>query len=583
MSNFHRLLRRQIKKSSFSQEQMDNLVPFFDKVNEAYIEFTRDIKQAENILEKSSQELYQANQKLKQNVASITSRLERVVNSIQEVIFEVDADDNWAYLNPAWEKLTGYKVEDCIGRSFSEYMHAVGQEDQSVIYNIRHAGKDFFHKTLEITTKNGIKKWLDVSLRLKFNKEGEVDGSIGTIVDISKLKRVEVELIEARNKETKANKAKDEFLSTMSHEIRTPLNAVIGISHLLLLEDPKESQLENLNALKYSSEHLLGLVNDILDFNKIESGSLELEVSDFSIEHIINGLQSTFSQKAAEKNIRFIIKKDDLLPQVLRGDAMRMSQILTNLVNNAIKFTEVGKVILDIEVITIEEQIVTLLIQVIDTGIGIDQAKHEKIFESFAQANKNTTRKYGGTGLGLAICKKLLKLMNSELKLSSTVGKGSTFSFTLSLGISDKFVEKKTQYSSTLPSFQGLDGLSVLVAEDFKMNIMVIKKFFRKWDIDFEIAMNGQIAVDMATKKNYDLILMDLQMPVMDGYQAAKAIRTSGIPHNKSIPIIALSASAAVDVKNKVQECGMDGHISKPFNPSDLYQQLKQIKNNIIT
>jgi len=581
MKDFHRLLRRQIKKSALSTEQIDLMSPIFNKVNDAYIEFTKDLQQAENILEKSSQELFLANKKLKKNVATITGRLERVVNNIQEVIFEIDENDNWIYLNSAWEKLTGYKVDDCIGSPFTEYLEDIVKKDQSIIHNIKDSKVDFFHKTLEIDTKSGEKKYLDLSLRLKFDSDKKYKGSLGTIVDITKLKEFELELIRAKDKETEANKAKGEFLSVMSHEIRTPLNAVIGISHLLLLEDPKEEQLENLNALKYSSEHLLGLVNDILDFNKIVNGSLELEVQDFSIEHIINGLQSTFSQKAAEKNIRFIIKKDDLLPQVMKGDSMRLSQVLTNLINNAIKFTETGKVILDIEVVTIDEQQVRLMIQVIDTGIGIEKEKHVKIFESFTQANKNTTRKYGGTGLGLAICKKLLTLMNSELKLSSKIGVGSTFSFSLDLGVSDKFTEKKIEYSSMVPSFQGLDGMSILVAEDFKMNIMVIKKFFRKWDINFEIALNGQIAVEMASKKNYDLILMDLQMPVMDGYDASRAIRSSGISHNETIPIIALSASAAVDVKNKVKENGMDGHISKPFNPSDLYQQLKKIKNEI--
>ena len=574
----HRLLKRQLKKAQLSDETLKALEPFLDQVSDAYTEFNNDFLHVENILEKSSQELFQLNQKLKINVQSITARLERVVNNIQEVIFESDLEGNWLYLNPAWEKLTGMKVEDCIGQSFSEYFGNQDAAGAELYQHLAEKNDGVIRRVIEVDKEE--KRWFEVSLRLTKVDEGVYTGCIGTIVDISDLKRIELDLLDARDKEKMANMAKDDFLSTMSHEIRTPLNAVIGISHLLLLEDPNEAQLENLNALKYSSEHLLGLVNDILDFNKIESGSLELEQTDFSLDHILNGLQSTFGRKAEEKNIRFIIKKDDLLPNVVVGDSMRISQILTNLVNNAIKFTETGKVVLDIEVARKSETKIKLLFQVIDTGIGIKEEDQSKIFESFAQANSATTRKFGGTGLGLAICKKLLKLMDSQLILDSTYDRGSTFSFTLDLGVSEKFIETKRSYSNTLPSFAGLDGLSVLVVEDHKMNIMVIRKFFRKWKIAFEIAENGQIAIDMASKKDYDIILMDLQMPVMNGYDSAAYIRSNTSEHNKHIPIIALSASAAMDVKNKVQKFGMDGHISKPFNPSDLYQTLKEVKNS---
>ncbi len=571
----HRLLKRQIKKLHLSEEQLKLLEPLLSDVNKAYQDFDNDLSHLENIIEKSSQELFDANRQLRKNVASITNKLNRVVSNIREIIFETDLYGNWTYLNPAWEQLTGLSVEESIGKNYTEFFK---DENNHTIFgdiDFKEVGNKTFNRVFKYTNHKNEIRWAEVSLKVVVNDEGRYEGSIGSIVDITQLKEFEEALIKSRDQEAYANKAKDEFLSTMSHEIRTPLNAVIGISHLLLLEDPKEEQLENLNALKYSSEHLLGLVNDILDFNKIESGSLELENTDFSINHILNGLQSTFQQKAEEKHIRFRIKKDDSLPDVLKGDSMRLSQILTNLVSNAIKFTEEGKVTLDIEVLKEEENKILLQFEVIDTGIGIPEDKLEKIFESFTQANSDTTRKYGGTGLGLAICKKLLHLMHSKLNVESVENKGTTFSFELQLEKSEQFTESKLQYTNTLPSFSGLNNLKALVVEDHKMNIMVIQRFFKKWQIDFEIAENGQIAVDMAEAKNYDIILMDLQMPVMNGYDAAKNIRNSDNLHNHTVPIYALSASAAMDVKNKVKEYGMNGHISKPFNPSDLYQTLK--------
>ncbi len=571
----HRLLKRQLKKLELNEEQLKLIEPLLPDVNKAYQDFDIDIAHLENIVEKSSQELYDANTKLRQNVETISSQLDRVVNNIHEIIFETDLEGNWTYLNTAWEKMTGLSVADSLGKNYSAFFK---DENNKTIFGdveFKEIGNKAFKRVFRFTNHMQELKWAEVSLKVVVNEDGRYEGSIGTIVDITKLKEIEEALIASRDQEAYANQAKNEFLSTMSHEIRTPLNAVIGISHLLLMEDPKEEQLENLNALKYSSEHLLGLINDILDFNKIESGLLELESADFSFTHILNGLQSTFQQKAEEKQIRFRIKKDDALPDVMKGDSMRLSQVLTNLVNNAIKFTEEGKVILDIEVIKKVEDKIHLQFEVIDTGIGIPKDKLETIFESFTQANSNTTRKYGGTGLGLAICKKLLALMDTDLKVESTLNKGTTFSFDLCLETSKQFAGLKPQYSNTIPSFSGLHGLKVLVAEDHKMNIMVIKRFFKKWEIDFDIAENGAIAVEMAEAKNYNIILMDLQMPIMNGYDASVAIRSSKNTHNQSIPIYALSASAAMDVKNNVKKFGMNGHISKPFNPSDLYQKLK--------
>lgn len=578
IDNPNRLLKRQLKKINFTDQQLEEFTPFLEMVNQAYSEFSIDIQHIEHILEISSQELFNANQKLQSSVDRITNKLERVANNIQEVIFETNIKGEWEYLNPAWELMTGFKVNKCIGRPYQEYLQYSSENQFSFLDELKNAKTNALKKVININTQHNGTRWIEISVSLVKDQQGQPTGTIGTIVDITRQKEIEKSLIEARDKERKANNAKDEFLSTMSHEIRTPLNSVIGMTHLLLLEDPKEDQLENLQALKYSSEHLLGIVNDVLDFNKIESGLIELEHNDFSLDHMLNGIQSTFGNKAAEKNIRFVIKKDDLLPQVVIGDTVRFNQVLTNLTNNAIKFTSEGKVVLDIEVIEQTDEYVDLLIEVTDTGIGIAKENQGKIFEYFSQASSNTTRKYGGSGLGLAICQKLLKLMGSELTVESELGKGSIFSFTIRFGASKKFIQSQTSNNVSASSFAGLNDFYVLVVEDHKMNILVIKKFFNKWNVNVEIAENGEIAVAMASKNNYDMILMDLQMPVMNGYDAAQAIRDSGISHNESIPIYALTASASIDVEEKVRRYGMNGHISKPFNPSELYQKLKRIR-----
>ncbi|MFT6797244.1 MAG: PAS domain S-box-containing protein [Maribacter sp.] len=580
MKRYHRLLNRQLKKTNLTNNQLDNLAPFLEQINEAYVAFDNDLNQTENVLEKSSQELFLANKRLISKIDAVSNRLSKVAENIKDVIFEIDLEGNWKYLNPAWEKLSGYTVAECLGKPFYEKSYTLDGEHIINLIDLEQLNLNIQRNVLQVQTAHKETKWVDVSVKGIINKTGTLEGYIGTIVDISDLKKTEIELLNAKEKETLANLAKDDFLSTMSHEIRTPLNAVIGISHLLLLENPKPEQLENLQTLKYSSEHLLGLVNDILDFNKISSGSLDLEKVEFSVTHLLKGIQGIFINRAKAKNIRFAIKKDNLLPDVLMGDSVRISQILTNLVSNALKFTEKGKVTLDLEIAAETEETCLLEVFVRDTGIGIPLEKQERIFQSFAQANSDTTRIYGGTGLGLAICRQLLELMGSTLHVDSAEGKGSTFSFLLQLN--------KGKKESTLTSnnehglLEGKDapdlvGVKILVAEDNKVNIMVIKKFLSKWHVDYDIAENGEIAFEMAKQNSYDLVLMDLQMPVMNGFTSCKLIKESSKSLNRNIPIYALSASTGADIKNEIKDNKIDGLISKPFNSNELHQKLSDI------
>lgn len=406
-----------------------------------------------------------------------------------------------------------------------------------------------------------------------------IDGSInvlGISADITDRKKNEEELIRAKNQAEEAARTKSQFLSIMSHEIRTPMNAVIGMTNFLLQENPKPEQMENLKLLKFSAENLLALINDILDFSKIDAGKLDLEEISFNLPDLINWIYQTFKLKAEGKGIVLKAYVSPMIPTYLIGDPYRISQILNNLLSNAVKFTESGSVMLTSELLENKNGNAKILFSVKDTGIGIAEDKISSIFDAFTQATTDTTRKFGGTGLGLAIIKRLLHLLNSEIRVNSSPGKGSDFHFTLNLKISK--TNSVTEKLTPAPEQKDISGMKLLLVEDNEINIKLTRKFIRKWGIEPDIAINGLRAVEMVKEKEYDLILMDLQMPIMDGFQATREIRL----FNQSVPIIALSADVMNDVKSKAEEYGMNGFISKPFNPDDLLNQISKfskIKN----
>ena len=388
-------------------------------------------------------------------------------------------------------------------------------------------------------------------------------------------KEISSSLEKAKTKAEEAAMAKAQFLSTMSHEIRTPMNAVIGLTNLLIEDNPKNNQIENLQALKFSGENLLTLINDILDFSKIEAGKIEFEASVFHLSKLVNAIEHTLGLHASEKGIGFRCLVDKKIPDQLIGDSTRISQILNNLVSNAIKFTLDGSVTLEANLVMIAHTDVTIHFQVTDTGIGIPKDKLGIIFDNFSQASSDTTRKFGGTGLGLAITKKLLEMYSSQVEVESEVNKGSVFSFTLTLKRALDIDKPHADSLTSKESFIGLQGVKVLVAEDNRMNVVVIRQYLKKWGIEFDIADNGQIAVEKAQAENYDLILMDLQMPEMDGFTATQKIK--GFAPN--LPIIALTASAMLEVKDRVYQVGMSDFVPKPFVPGELYHKLMKHLN----
>ncbi|MDZ4666320.1 MAG: tetratricopeptide repeat protein [bacterium] len=387
-----------------------------------------------------------------------------------------------------------------------------------------------------------------------------------------------IEVSQAKEAAEEAANAKSQFISTISHEIRTPLNAIIGVANLLNIGKTNPDQIENLNILKISSENLLQLVNNILDFSKMEAGKLQLENIDFNLKSLMFDVRELFSIKAMEKGIELLISYDEKIPPVIKGDPLRINQLLINLVNNSIKFTESGYVKIEVIVQLATINNVLLHFNVSDTGIGIPTNKQAEIFQSFTQADSNTTRKYGGTGLGLSICKRILENLHSKLQLESIVGKGSKFYFNINFEVSRSASIGKSTRTATFEN--SIQGKRVLVVEDNMMNVMVLRQFLQRWGVITEIALNGKEGVDRIMESNFDAILMDIHMPEMDGIEATKIIRKMSDEKKRNIPIIALTAENEMQFRQKVYEVGMNDYIFKPFNPDDLKERLGYALSN---
>ena len=414
--------------------------------------------------------------------------------------------------------------------------------------------------------------FLDRTTVFNRDENGRPAELIGTSVNITKRKKVEEELIKAKKDAEKAAKVKADFLSNMSHEIRTPMNAIMGLTEILLDSDFKGQDKENLEAIKQSAVNLMVIINDILDFSRIDAGKVVLENISFNLPKRLQLIEKTIDTRAKKAGIDFSIQCPNSIPQLLIGDPFRLNQILLNFLSNAVKFTHKGIVKL---VVSLEELVgdkISIRFAVSDTGIGISKDKLSSIFQSFTQANVYTTRKYGGTGLGLAISQKLTMLMGGKIDVSSEVGKGSTFTVVIPFKISDD--SNKIVESARRQFDKSLNDIRVLVVEDQMINQMVIKQILNKWKTPHEIASDGEEAIKILAEKDFDIVCMDLQMPVMDGYEAARLIRTKKVNvRNHDIPIIALSADALPETRKRVLDAGMNDYLTKPPNLEELYEK----------
>jgi len=515
-------------------------------------------------------EEYLAKKELKKSEIKYRS----LVEESTEIIFSITANLELSYVSPNIKQFLGYETYEFTGGDFTDYIHP---EDAQVLQDSSSNSIKYFEEHPEfefrLKHKKGHYRVFSSSGKVIRDENNKVRYYTGIARDITKLKETQKELYKAKEKAEAALNAKSQFLSVMSHEIRTPMNAVIGLSHLLIEDKPRKDQLENLRTLQFSAENLLGLINDILDFNKIDSGKLILEKVPFDPKNLINRIIHSYSYQIRGKSLEIIYEPDFALPKLLIGDPVRIAQILNNLISNAIKFTDKGSIKILLELISQKDDWVNVRFTVKDTGIGIARSKIQTIFEAFTQASTDTTRKYGGTGLGLAIVKKLTKLFGTEIHLESKPGEGSTFWFEINFQIQDE--RKSKAISDAVVKDGKLGDKRILVAEDNQVNQILLKKYLSKWGVgEIMFAENGKIALDHFIKNDFDLVLLDLQMPEMDGFEVAKIIRKLDLLSKRNVPIIALTASSLLEVKDELDASGMDDYISKPFTPENLYGKI---------
>jgi signal transduction histidine kinase/ActR/RegA family two-component response regulator len=402
------------------------------------------------------------------------------------------------------------------------------------------------------------------------------------------LKAKQSELIEAKQVAEKSKDLQSQFLSNMSHEIRTPMNGIMGITRVLQDTKIDNEQRHYLNAILRSSENLMLIINDILDFSKIEAGKIEIEKTRFNLDELLIVVQEILVVSAQEKGLYLRLDKDESVPSWLEGDPVRLNQIMMNLIGNAIKFTNKGGVTLKVRSRKEDENNISLLFQIIDTGIGIPADKIDTIFQSFTQASSSTTRKHGGTGLGLTITKQLVELQDGNLWIASEEGKGSAFNFEIQYEKSTpneetELVLQINDQKSTQNTLNDLKGTKILLVEDHPINQMLATKVLEDWGFDIDLAENGVIALEKIQENDhYALILMDISMPEMDGYTCTREIRTGNYTSNPEIPIIAMTASAFIGENQKCYKAGMNDYVSKPFNPQELLAKITNHMSNYL-
>ena len=503
-----------------------------------------------------------------------------VVEDGSDIIFIVDYNGEILYHNNSTKETLGYKLNSLVGRNFFDLILPSTLAEFRKQYKT--STKKKFNESVEFQflCKNKSYKYLEFnSINLK-HKEG-INGLILDCRDITQRKEDAAELL-------RAQKAKEQFLANVSHEIRTPINGIAGMAALLSQNPTPKEQVTYLNAIKSAADNLKVIINDILDLASIESGKLKFERIGFNINELLVSIIDSFTVQSMQKKIELSFTLDERISQILIGDPFRLNQILINLIGNALKFTHEGEIKINCSLDKIHGKNQYIKIDVTDTGIGIPAEKLNTIFESFSQADASVTRKYGGTGLGLTIVRQLVELQKGKITVQSVEDVGTTFSITIPYLIGDinQIEENASIINKNKADQVSLKGLKILLTEDNDINRLYATSILKMWECQTDTAENGYVALEKVRNNDYDVILMDIQMPVMDGFEATKAIKLSG-REKTQIPIIALTANATAKDIEKCLAAGMVDCIGKPFTPQTLfsmlakYNQLRTIKGEL--
>jgi PAS domain S-box-containing protein len=512
-------------------------------------------------------------------------RFRHLVEDVDDVLFEQDPEGRWTFLNASWTRATGFSVQESVGRHYTEFVHP----DDAEASKARRAGliRDGTHDGVHAaryTTKDGRWRWLEARVRRNLGPNGETVGTVGTLRDVTVRMEMGEELAKASDQALRSTALMSEFLATVSHEIRTPLNGVLGLMTILQDTPLNDDQRGIASSAQRSAEALLTLVNDILDLSKLEADRLTIDLVPFDLYGWAREVTAPSFARARAKNLATQLTFDPRVPVRLTGDPARCRQILGNLLDNAVKFTDRGRVTVTITPIVTEDGRSMVRMAVSDSGIGIPPEKQAMVFEKYRQADASTTRRYGGTGLGLAICRQLATRMDGAVGVESEVGQGSTFWFTIPMvaAASAESSEPAAQadansgaQSQPQPEPPPQAVPLVLLVEDNPTNQFVARRLLEKAGCRVEIVNNGAEALDRVRTQSYAVVFMDCQMPVMDGYEATRRIRQLDGPV-AAIPIVAMTAHAMAGDRERCLESGMSDYMSKPLKPDVLAASLRR-------
>ena len=565
-------------QEDFSEKKpmiIDELKKINSEVDKLLFKYERSSKEKNiisSLLTRTSTDL----KKVSDNLKIRAEELSTLLTTIPAYVYFKDIHLNYMIVNQQFVELASIPKEQIIGKKIQDVFPGYRNvEYRQMEEDVIRTGRAMYDIEEEMV-HNGRTWWVYSNLAPIRNTENQIVGLIGISWDITERKLHEEELRQSKELAEAGTLAKNEFIASVSHEFRTPMNGILGLSEILKNSPLATDQMELLKGIISSAENLLVLLNDVLDFSAIEAGKMEMDDQPFMLDRVMEDISQVITMKAAEKSLQFNIVIDDKVPNLLIGDSQRLRQIIINLTNNAVKFTEKGKVEVLVSALERSANKAKIKFEVVDTGIGIPAESLDSLFRVFSRVKQDKSKLVSGTGLGLSICKKLADLMGGQIGVESTPGNGSRFWFYLPFTLSN--LQKNNSPELQTPEISGFSKKLVLVAEDNEINQRIVNFQLKKMGFEVDLAGDGQQAYDKYHAKIYDLIILDIQMPLMDGYQVARAIREEEKGTSRHSAIIALTANAMKGDREMYLDAGMDEYVSKPFT----YEILQKAISNVL-